>query len=197
MSMIDKYLKQASGNWIKASNVQVGDQLQIEEPPTLDDQSFDKPYLVLEVTLKRTGEKYNLRLGTKNVARIVETLGTSEQSWTGNLLEVLSIENYPGLGQKGVLFRGVKAAKQATIPTETVKFPGSPIQGTGEPSLGAVLVIRQVDTMVKEGISMSLGDWNRYVKPEVQKELLLLGLVEELGGRFIFTEKAKKVLSEQ
>jgi len=105
-SSVEKFLEEAKAFWLRAEHVQVGDRLEILDEPTVDRETFDRPYLTCRVKLLRTGDEFNLRLGTRNVQRIAETLGT--KNWRGQQLEVIALEDYPGLGRRGILFRGVK-----------------------------------------------------------------------------------------
>jgi len=108
-SSIEEFLARSQAFWLRADHVQVGDRLDILDEPVVDEESFDKPYLVMKVRLQRTGEEFNLRLGVRNVQRIAETLG--RESWRGHQLEVIAVEEYPGLGRRGILFKGVKAER--------------------------------------------------------------------------------------
>ena len=122
MSAIEEFLKKAGGPWLRADHVNPGDKLQIITEPILDEQTFDRPYLVCDVLLLRTGEQYKLRLSKTNVTRIAQTLGT--KSWKGKYIEVVSIENYPGLRQKGILFKGVaEGAEKPEQPEATTPAP--------------------------------------------------------------------------
>ena len=104
-SEIEKFLDRVKGFWLKSEHVKVGDRILILEEPRLDEKTFDRPYLIIKGRLLRTNEEFNIRLGSRNVARITEVLG--KDSWKGKQIEVISIENFAGLGKKGIMFRGV------------------------------------------------------------------------------------------
>jgi len=108
-NIIKEYLASASGLWVKADSVRPGEKILIQAV-TLDDKSFDKPYIVVH-GMNAAGDDVRVRLGVKNVARVVETLGDDESRWVGNYLEVLTTEMYPGVGARGILWRGVLASQ--------------------------------------------------------------------------------------
>jgi len=122
-NIIKEYLASASGLWVKADSVRPGEKILIHDSVrpgekiliqavTLDDKSFDKPYIVVH-GVNAAGDDVRVRLGVKNVARVVETLGDDESRWVGNYLEVLTTEMYPGVGARGILWRGVLASQSA------------------------------------------------------------------------------------
>jgi len=119
MVNIQDYLNKESGSWLKAVHVKNGDMLTVLDEGFLDNETFEKPYLCLTATLERTGETYKIRMGVKNVARIAETLGVDTSVWVGQALEVVGTEQYAGLGQKGILFRGVITKKQKPLDIKT------------------------------------------------------------------------------
>ena len=108
MSIIEEYLKSAGGNWLNAENVHDGYKLKIQEV-WLDDDTFERPYICVS-GVNNQGEAVKARLGVQNVQRIVDVLGTQQTSWVDNFLECIGTQNYPGLGKRGVLWRGIKAA---------------------------------------------------------------------------------------
>jgi len=111
MSIIEDYLKSAGGSWLKADSVSTGYRVLIEDV-WLDDQSFDRPYICVS-GVGPSGEAVKARLGVQNVERVAEVLGTKREGWIGNYLEVIGTQSYPGVGAKGILWRGVKKAAQA------------------------------------------------------------------------------------
>jgi hypothetical protein len=141
VSPIEEFLKKAGGPWLRADNVQVGDRLQILTEPVVDDQTFDRAYLVCDALLIRTGEQFKVRLSKTNVTRIAQTLGT--KSWKGKYIEVMSIENYPGLRQKGILFKGVAPTEQAALPQTQPSLTPTP----------SPVVSDEITSSVKELIS--------------------------------------------
>jgi len=108
MGVIKKYKSEAGGLWVRADLVQVGDTVTIQKVG-LDPTTFDRPYVVVDGTFDRTGEAAKVRLGVKNVNRVSEVLGDEDEGWIGQKLKVISIESYPGLGRKGILWTGVQA----------------------------------------------------------------------------------------
>lgn len=161
MSVVDEYLKTASGNWMRAENVRVGDKIKILTEPSIDDKTFDRPYLILTGLLIRTGEQFGIRLGTKNVKRIAETLGKT--NWKDKNILVISIEDYPGLGRKGILFRGDAPTK--TQPKEV------------QVSVETIDVIRRSKDIMQTNIPLNESDFS-VLPAGVRAELLKNGLVE-------------------
>ena len=80
---------------------------------SLDDEAFDKSYIVINGTYDLSGEECNVRLGVQNLQRIAENLGDDETTWPGNRLICMGTQTYPGLGTKGLLWRGVPPGKKA------------------------------------------------------------------------------------
>jgi len=106
-SVVRRFLREAGSLWLRAEHVKEGDRVFVERVD-LDEESWDRPYIVVTGTLERLGEVVKVRLGVKNVQRIVETLGDDERGWIGNFLEVIGTESYKGLGRRGILWRGMK-----------------------------------------------------------------------------------------
>ena len=167
-SAIEEFLEKAGGNWLRADHVKVGDKLKILTEPVVDDKTFDRPYLVLEALLERTGEQFRVRLGPKNVNRIAETLG--KKSWKDQYLEVISIESYPGLGRKGILFRGVKAGSE---PAKSTAKPAGP-----QLSPETIDAIRNSRDICEMGIPLNESDFS-VLSAGVRAELLRHGFVEK------------------
>ncbi|KXB03998.1 hypothetical protein AKJ47_01210 [candidate division MSBL1 archaeon SCGC-AAA261G05] len=67
------------------------------------DDRFEQKYLVIPV--KYQGAKLELRLGKRNTKRIKDEYGSNTEDWVGKQIEVDKIENYPGLGTKGLILR--------------------------------------------------------------------------------------------
>jgi len=101
---LDQFLEQArteGGVWIRSAEVAEGDTLEVLGPGEVDDETFDRPYLVLPVRYK--GEERRLRLGVRNVERIKRVLGSNTAGWTGKKIKVTAVEVVPGLTkQRGV-----------------------------------------------------------------------------------------------
>ena len=182
---VEEYLKKAGGNWLRADNVVVGDKLEILDEGIIDDQSFDRAYLVLQVRLLRTGEEYSLRLGPKNVKRIVESWGGEKDTkkWVGRQLEVISIETYAGLGQKGILLRGVPVEPKQTT-----------LGGLSEATLEYIQAQKTViQYCLDVGAALNEHDFNE-IPIKVRAELLKNGLVVKAEKGYFYTEKIKKYL---
>jgi hypothetical protein len=191
-SVIERFLKEAGGNWIRADDCVAGDQLKIATAPVIDDETFENPYLVCGVTLMRTGENYKLRMGARNVIRISETLGKDEKQWVGRMLEVVSIEAYPGLGTKGLLLRG--------LPREPVQVqiqPAPTPQTKPQTGLSSetIEVLRKNRDLIEMGLGLNAADWNQ-IPAKVRVELIKQGLVKQEADLYTFTEEAKKTIEK-
>lgn len=116
MSIIEDYLKTAGGNWLKADNIHDGYRVKIKQV-WLDDDTFDKSYICVG-GINAQGEEVRARLGVQNVQRISETLGTNAKEWEGQYLEVIGTQNYPGVGGRGILWRGVKKPDEKPKPKQ-------------------------------------------------------------------------------
>lgn len=183
---VKDYLQKSGGNWLRADNVQVGDRLQPLDDCVIDDQTFDRSYLVFTVLLQRTGEQFKLRLGPKNTARIAENLGNDTSKWKNGQLEVISIETYSGLGQRGILLRGLPLGQQEKLAAKPPKL--------GEPTPDALKLISESRDIVELGIPLNEQDWSQTIPAKVRAELLKLGLIEKKPEGYFFTEAAKAFL---
>jgi hypothetical protein len=191
---VDEYLKEAGGPFLRAQHVQVGDKLQILDEGIIDDQTFKdragrpRPYLVLRAKLMRTGEEYLVRLGPKNVKRIRDAFGTSDTAkWKGKLLEVIGLEDYPGLGQKGVLLRGCSAGEAKEKPSSSTLSPQA-----------EDAVIKAAD-IIEMGIPLNESDFT-VLPAGVRAELLKGGYVEkrvegDVPYYWFVKEKCSQILS--
>jgi hypothetical protein len=119
--LVKRFLEKASGQWLTADRVQAGDRVLIRKL-SVDETSFERPYLIVDGVLRRTGEEVRVRLGSRAVQRVAEVLGSDEAGWVGHELEVVGIESYPGLAKKrgvaeakGILWKGVKAQAPAGL----------------------------------------------------------------------------------
>lgn len=110
LSMIEQYMEDAGGSFITAgkegTDVEEGQEYQIKAV-TLDEESFDKPYI--NVAVDDRGDDAVIRLGSKNLTRVIKKLGSNEKDWIGNFLRVLDTEYYDGLGKYGILWTARKA----------------------------------------------------------------------------------------
>ncbi len=107
MGMIRKYIEEGGGNFLKVKNTEVDATVTIQTVRR-DDDTFEKSYIVIKGLYDPTGEECNVRLGVQNVERVAEGLGDDESAWPGQKLECIGTATYPGLGPKGLLWRGVK-----------------------------------------------------------------------------------------
>jgi len=192
---VDEYLKQAGGPFLRAQHVQIGDKLQILDEGTIDDKSFTdkqgrpRAYLIFRVKLLKNNEEYLLRLGPRNTKRIRDSFGTADtKQWVNRLLEVVGIEEYSGLGQKGILLRGVPpepkqtqitAVNQPPLSDETLKF------------------LKEQRELVEAGVDLGLplneSDFN-LIPINIRAELLKHGLIEKTNDGYFWEPKAKEFL---
>lgn len=186
---VKQYLKEAGGNWLRADNVQVGDKLKVTGSGGIDDKTFDRSYLVVPVVLMRTGEEFRLRLGPKNVNRIVESFKeTDTGKWVNRFLEVISIETYKGLGQKGILLRGcVPSQGEAQAQTKT-----------GELSPQTLDIIRKSADLMDMGLPLNESDFSvlpALVRAQLLKNEFVEKRVEgDVPLYFFVPNKCKKYL---
>ena len=106
MSIVDEYLKKGGGNWAKVTNMTPGATITIKST-YLDDTTFEKPYIIVVGIYDPTGEEVQVRLGIQNIKRIVEVLGKDERMWIHKKLSVLGFQDYPGLGNRGILWGAI------------------------------------------------------------------------------------------
>jgi len=198
-SLIERFLESAGGPWIRADRVSIGDKVSIEDV-TLDEETFDRPYIVVSGIFDRTGEPVKVRLGVKNVKRIAKTLGTDERKWIGCKIEVIDIEEYPGLGQKGILWKGVPRRPQQGRLGNPGRKPRKPIPdlldapGT-EPCLETLEWLQTCRTFLEQKIPVPMKEWNS-LPDVVRRDLEHFGLVEDRWGYPYLTEKCWKYIKE-
>jgi hypothetical protein len=186
---VKEFLKEAGGNWLRADLLVVGDILEILGSGKIDDETFDSPYLVLPMRLQRTGEEYNVRLGAKNAGRLTDTLGTAKtEEWVGRKVEVVSIEQYKGLGTKGFILRG--------LPKEPIQTQISRVPISGALSPEAIDVLQISKDLVELGMGLNQSDWNQ-ISAKVRAELIKYGFIKQVEELYVFTEAAKKFLAER
>jgi len=118
MSIIEDYLKNAGGNWLKADTVHDGYKMKIQNV-WLDDDTFEKAYICVS-GIDSQGVAVQVRLGVQNIQRIADVLGKQNSEWIDQYLEVIGTQAYPGMSAKGILWRGVKAKPKQK--TEQVEF---------------------------------------------------------------------------
>jgi len=101
-------LRKSSSRWLRADDVQIGDKLEILGPGRIDNETFDHPYLIIPIRIVRTNVQKDARLGVRNVTKLARSFGTEETNeWIGRIAEVVSIEEYPKFGKKGIILRGL------------------------------------------------------------------------------------------
>ncbi len=105
MSLIKEFIDKASGSWVTTQKCQVGDILQIETQPTIDNQSFqNKTYLVMDVKLERTGEQLKLRLSGQQAKNLVPIFTDNAAAWLNKRIRIAAKQEYPGLGKAGFIY---------------------------------------------------------------------------------------------
>ena len=113
---VEELVSKSKSKWLHAEEAVIGDRLKIIGSGKIDKERFNKPYLVLPVRLLRTNEEKMLRLGPRNIARLVQSWGTTETSeWVGRIVEVVSIEDYPKFNKKGLILRGLPETHQPNL----------------------------------------------------------------------------------
>jgi len=104
--IVREYIEKGGGNFLTTKNCKVDATVTIKAV-SLDEETFDKSYVVVNGIYDPSGEECNVRLGVQNLKRIAENLGDDETTWVNKKLECIGTQDYPGLGQKGLLWRGV------------------------------------------------------------------------------------------
>lgn len=115
MGIVKKYIEEGGGNFLTVKNCAM-DATVTMKTVKLDDQTFDKSYIVVGGVYDPSGEDCNVRLGGQNLARIAEVLGDDETTWPGQQLVCIGTQKYPGLGTSGLLWSGVKATRKGVSP---------------------------------------------------------------------------------
>lgn len=119
MGIVRKYIEEGGGNFLTVKNCPVDSTVTIKSL-SLDDETFDKSYIVIDGIFDSSGEDCNVRLGVQNLARIAETLGDDENTWPGCKLICIGTQTYPGLGTRGLLWRGLKTAQNEPASADVV-----------------------------------------------------------------------------
>ncbi|MBW2672035.1 MAG: hypothetical protein JRD89_01300 [Deltaproteobacteria bacterium] len=119
MPIIRDYLEKGAGNFLTAKNTRVGATVTIQSV-RLDDETFDKSYIVVTGEYDETGEECNVRLGVQNLKRIAEVLGDDEATWPGQKLKIIGYQDYPGLGQRGILWTGERVVQGSSPGVDVV-----------------------------------------------------------------------------
>lgn len=121
VGIVRKYIEAGGGNFLTVKNTAMDATVTVKTV-TLDDQTFEKSYIVVGGIYDKTGEDCNVRLGGQNLARIADVLGDDEATWPGQKLVCIGTQKYPGLGTSGLLWGGVKAAQRAAAPSADASF---------------------------------------------------------------------------
>lgn len=111
MGIVRKYIEEGGGNFLTVKNCAVDSTVTIKAV-SLDDETFDKAYVVLDGNYDPSGEECKVRLGVQNLERIANVLGDDETTWPGKKIVCIGTQTYPGLGTQGLLWSGVKAARK-------------------------------------------------------------------------------------
>ena len=102
---IKEFLSQSLGNWVSTKTCQVNDNLTVTSQPQIDKESFPgKIYLIMDVTLERTGAPMKLRLGGQQVQNLAPTFGEEAAKWVGRKIKIAAKQEYPGLGKSGFIY---------------------------------------------------------------------------------------------
>jgi len=120
--IIGKYIQGGSGDWLTVKNAAVGSVVDVEQV-WMDDGVFPnqpvdqppKPSLCVG-GLFNGGEECQVRISKTNARRIAETLG---EEWVGHRIECVLHMDYPGVGARGLIWKGVKVeAKPEPEPSQ-------------------------------------------------------------------------------
>ncbi len=120
MSIIDKFLEDAGGNFLNVKNCPSGTVLTITAVYR-DDDTFDSSAIICTGKSSIDNEETNARLSASNVKRILESLGSDDTKWVGQEIQCIGHMDYPGLNAKGLLWGGVVQTATPAAPVETVK----------------------------------------------------------------------------
>jgi len=162
MSLIKKYIEEGGGNFLTVKNCAVGATVTIKTV-NRDDETFDKSYIVINGIYDINGEECNARMGVQNVERVAEVLSDDETKWPGQKIQCIAHQNYPGLGQKGLLWQGVAQGAAPVVipptPAETSQVPV--IIGkimVANPELTAQAVKKLIDEEVEKAAGLITED---------------------------------------
>lgn len=102
---IKEFLKQSLGNWVSTKTCQINDNLTVTSQPQIDKESFPgKIYLIMDVTLERTGAPMKLRLSGQQVQNLAPTFGEEAAKWVGRKIKIAAKQEYSGLGKSGFIY---------------------------------------------------------------------------------------------
>ena len=117
--LVKRYIEEGGGNFATVKNTTMDATVTIKAV-SLDDETFDKSYIIVDGIYDPSGEDCKVRLGIQNLERIAEALGDDEATWPGKKLVCIGTQKYPGLGTAGLLWGGVKAAQREAAPSADV-----------------------------------------------------------------------------
>ncbi len=106
--IVRRYIEEGGGNFLTVKNCAIDATVTVKTI-SLDDETFDKSYIVINGIYDLSGDECNVRLGVQNLERVAEDLGDDESTWPGQKLVCIGTQTYPGLGTKGLLWRGVRS----------------------------------------------------------------------------------------
>ena len=122
MGIVRRYIEEGGSNFLTAKNCAIDATVTIKSV-SLDDETFDKSYVIIEGIYDLSGDECNVRLGVQNLERITEVLGDDEQTWPDCKIICIGTQTYRSLGTKGLLWRGVKPGQKeepARVPIPAV-----------------------------------------------------------------------------
>ncbi len=111
MSIVRKYIEEGGGNFLTVKNCEVDAKVTIKAV-SLDDETFDKSYVIIDGIYGPSGEECRVRLGRQNLARIANVISDDETTWLDEKIICIGTQTYPGLGTEGLLWSGVKTAHE-------------------------------------------------------------------------------------
>jgi len=103
---IKEFLDQVKGNWISTKTAKIGDIIEIESQPKIDNTSFkDKVYLVMDCSLNgNKAEPMKLRLSGQQTQSLAPTFGDDAAKWVGKKIRIYTKQMYAGLGKEGFVY---------------------------------------------------------------------------------------------
>uniref|UniRef100_A0A6M3MDK8 Uncharacterized protein n=1 Tax=viral metagenome TaxID=1070528 RepID=A0A6M3MDK8_9ZZZZ len=145
MGIVRKYIEEGGGNFLTVKNCAIDATVTIKAV-SLDDETFDKSYIVIAGIYDPSGEDCNVRLGVQNLERITEDLGDDELTWPGQKIVCMGTQTYPGLGTKGLLWRGVRGGQKVELASADVVGDIVNKILAAKPDLSRNAVIKLIDT---------------------------------------------------
>jgi hypothetical protein len=111
-TMVSTKSYKGADNFVSATNSQEGDKMTVKPEAWFDSEQFEgQTYLMLNVHHERLNKDMVLRVGKQNASSLEKDFGADDTDlWTGLTIEVIRIMDYPTLGAKGLLLKGIKKA---------------------------------------------------------------------------------------